>query len=117
MPNSAASVSAVPVMPDKFFVHAEIILKGDGREGLIFALDLDAFLGFHGLVQTVRPAAAGHLAPGEFIHDDDFAVFDYVIDVVLIQRVGAQGLVHVMHDVDVRRVGHVGEAEHAFALG
>ena len=37
----------------QFLVHAEIILKGDGGEGLIFALDFHAFLGFHGLVQPV----------------------------------------------------------------
>ncbi len=34
----------------EFLVHAEIILKGYRRERLIFALDLHAFLGFHGLV-------------------------------------------------------------------
>ena len=42
----------------QLLVHAEIVLEGDGGEGLVFALDLDAFLGFHGLVQAVGPAAA-----------------------------------------------------------
>ena len=69
----------------KLFVHAEIILEGDRGEGLIFALDLDAFFGFDGLVQAIRPAAARHLAPGEFVNDDDFAVFHHVFDVVFIQ--------------------------------
>ena len=81
----------------EFFVHAEIILKGDGGEGLIFSLDLDAFLGFDGLVQTIRPSAAGHLAASEFVDDDDFPVFDDVIDVILVERVCAQGLVDVVN--------------------
>ena len=58
MPNSSASVSAVPVMPDELFVHAEIILQGDRREGLVFAFDLDALLGFDRLVKSVRPTPA-----------------------------------------------------------
>ena len=63
----------------QLLVHAEVVLEGDGGEGLILALDLDAFLGFHGLVQTIAPAAAGHQAAGEFVDDDDFAVFHHVI--------------------------------------
>jgi len=47
----------------EFLVHAEIILEGNRRERLVFALDLHAFLGFHGLVQTVGPAAAGIWRP------------------------------------------------------
>jgi hypothetical protein len=58
----------------QLLVHAEIILEGDGGERLVFALDLDAFLGFHGLVQTVAPAAARHQAAGEFVDDDDFGL-------------------------------------------
>ena len=74
----------------ELLVHAEIILKGDGGERLVFALDLDAFFGFDGLVQAVGPAAAGHLASGKFVDDDDFAVFHDVVDVALVQRVRAQ---------------------------
>ena len=62
MLNSAASVSAVPVMPRKLLVHAEIVLEGDRGERLILALDLHAFFGFYRLVQTVRPAPARHRA-------------------------------------------------------
>ncbi len=42
----------------KFFVHAEIILEGDRREGLVLAFDLHSLLGFDGLVQ-VRPTSGG----------------------------------------------------------
>ena len=46
----------------QLLVHAEIILEGDGGEGLVLALDLDAFLGFHGLVQSI--ATSGVRASG-----------------------------------------------------
>ena len=48
----------------------------------------DAFLGFDGLVEAVGPAAAGHQAAGELVDDDDFAVFDHVFDVALVERSG-----------------------------
>ena len=67
----------------ELLVHAEVVLEGDGGEGLVLALDLDVFLGFDGLVQTVAPAAAGHQAAGEFVDDDHLAVFDDVIVVAL----------------------------------
>ncbi len=100
----------------QFLVHAEIILKRDGGQRLILALDLHAFLGFHRLVQTVRPAPPGHLSPGKFIHDDHFTVFNDVVHVFAIQRVRAHRLIHVVHDVDVRRVRHVGQPEQTLAL-
>ena len=34
----------------QLFVHAEVILNGDGGVGDVFGLDLDAFLGFDGLM-------------------------------------------------------------------
>ena len=46
----------------QLLVHAEVVLEGDGGERLILALDLDAFLGFDGLVQTV--ASSGGPASG-----------------------------------------------------
>ncbi len=39
--------------PGELGVHAEIILEGDGGEGLVLALDLDALFGFDGLMQAV----------------------------------------------------------------
>ena len=35
----------------QLLVHAEVVLEGDGGERLVFALDLHAFLGLHGLVR------------------------------------------------------------------
>ena len=46
----------------QLLVHAEVVLEGDGGERLVLALDLDAFLGFDGLVQTI--ATSGGRASG-----------------------------------------------------
>ena len=72
----------------ELFVHAEVVLEGDGGEGLVFLADGDAFLGFDGLVEAVGPAAAGHEAAGELVDDDDFAVLDDVLDVALVEVCG-----------------------------
>ena len=89
----------------ELLVHAEVILEGDGGEGLVLALDLDVFLGFHGLVEAVGPAAAGHDAAGELVDDDHFgafvAVLHQVIAVALVDDVRAQGLLHVVVVLDV----------------
>jgi hypothetical protein len=89
----------------QLLVHAEVVLEGDGGERLVLALDLDAFLGFHGLVQAVAPAAAGHQAAGELVDDDHFgafvAVLHHVIAVALVEHVGAQRLLHVVVPLDV----------------
>ena len=95
----------------KLFVHAEIILEGDGRQGLVFALDLHGFLGFDSLVKAVRPAPAGHLAARKFIDDDDLAVFDDVIHVPLVERMCAQSLINVVNRFHVGGVIEIAEPE------
>ena len=100
----------------QFLVHAEIILKGDGRQGLVFPLDLHAFLGFDRLVQAVRPAPPRHLPPGELVDDDYFAVFHHVIHVVLVQRVRPQRLVNVVNLLHVRRVVQISQPQQPLAL-
>ncbi len=67
-------------------------------------------------MQAVRPAAPGHLAPRELIHDDDFAVFYDIIHVIFVKCMGTQRLVDVVHDVNVGRIGHVGKREKPLAL-
>ena len=65
-------------------VHAKVVLECDGRERLVLALDLHAFLGFHGLVQPVAPAPARHQAAGEFVDDDDFAGLHHIVLVTVV---------------------------------
>ena len=92
----------------QFFIHAEIVLESNRRQRLVFLLDRHAFLGFHRLVQTFRPAPAGHQPPGKFIDDDHFIVLHHVVLVKVIQRVSAQPGINVMHEADVGRFVQAG---------
>ncbi len=88
----------------QLLVLAEIVLEGDGRERLVLALDLDAFLGLDGLVQAVAPAASRHQAAGELVDDDDLAVLDHVLHVELVMDVRAERLLHVVEQRHVRGI-------------
>ena len=68
----------------EFLEHAEIVLKGDRRQRLILALDLDAFLGFDRLMKAIGPAAPGHHTARVFIDDDHLTVFDHIFNVFAI---------------------------------
>jgi hypothetical protein len=85
-------------------VHAEVVLEGDGGQGLVFVFDADVFLGLQGLVQAVAVAPARHEAAGELVHDDDLALFDDVVHVALEHGVGLEGLVDMVQQLDVGRV-------------
>jgi hypothetical protein len=77
-------------------------LNRDGGERLGLAFDLDAFLGFDGLVQAIAPPAAGHQAAGVFVDDDDLVVLDDVLDILLVKAVGLEQLGNA---VDLLRLG------------
>jgi len=97
-------------------VHAEVVLEGDGGQGLVLVLDFHPFLGFHGLMQAVGPAPSRHQTAGEFVHDDHFPVLHHVLLVPQIEGVGPEGGIQVVHQ---NNVGGVVEAaafgEHAHA--
>ena len=96
-------------------VQAEVVLERDRGEGHALALDAQALLGLDRLVEALAPAAAGHLAAGELVDDDDLAVLDDVVAVALVQRVGAQRLLEVAGEARVGVV-HVLDAEPALHL-
>ena len=98
----------------QLFVHAEVVLEGDGGERLVLALDLDAFLGFDGLVQTVAPAAARHHAAGELVDDDHLAVLHQIILVAMEEHVGLQRLLHVVERGPVFRLIEIAAAQQLF---
>ena len=97
----------------KFLVHAEIILKGDGRKRLIFALNFDTLFGFYGLVQAIGPAATGHQAPGELIDNDYFAVFHHIFHITAIERMRLHRGLDVVLEIPILRIGNVPDAEEA----
>ena len=67
-------------------------------------MDGYALFGLHRLVQAVAPAPPGHQAAREFVHDDDLALLHHVVLVAVVQMVGAQGGIHMVHQADVGRV-------------
>ena len=101
----------------QFLVHAEVILEGDGGQGLVFVLDLHPFLGLQGLVQAIGVAAAGHEAAGELVHDDDLTVFDDVIHVQFKQVMGLQCGLEVVQDFYVTGIVEVGQVNQFFGMG
>ena len=89
----------------QLLVLAEEVLEGDRGERLVLALDLHAFLGLDGLMQTIAPATARHHAAGVLVDDDHFAgLVHEVLDVATEQRVGPQSLLHVVEQGHVGRV-------------
>ena len=83
-------------------IKPEIILNRDRGERLRFAIDLHAFLGFDGLMQSVAPAAARHQAAGEFVDDDDFVFLDHVLHIFFEEAVGAEQLRDVVNALGLR---------------
>ncbi len=100
----------------QLLVHPEVVLEGDGGEGLVLALDLHLLLGFHRLVQPVRPATTGHEPARELVHDHDLAVVDHVVHIALEESVGAQGLVDVVEDLHVGGVPEVLDPQQALRV-
>ncbi len=91
-------------------VEAEVVLDGDRGQGLVLGLDVDPVLGLDRLVQAFRQPPAVHHPPGEFVDQHDLAVAHDVVAIALIEHVGAQGLVDVVHHRDVGRVVESGRA-------
>ena len=98
-------------------VHAEVVLQGDGREGLVLLADLDALLGLDRLVQAVVVAAARQHAAGVLVDDEHLAVHDDVLLVVVEQLLGLDGVVHERDERGVDRVVEVVDAEVVLDLG
>ena len=82
-------------------VQAEVILEGDRGQRLVFGLNWHTFFGFDRLVQTLAPAPTRHQATGEFVHDNDFTVLHHIVLVAVVQVVGAQCRIQMVHQRDV----------------
>ena len=98
-------------------IQPEEILEGNGSERLALAGNVHALLGLNGLVQTLVVASAVHQPPGVFIHNDDFPVLDHIVDVLFHQAPGLHGLVDVVRQGGVLRVGQILHAEEPLGLG
>ena len=92
-------------------VQAEVVLEGDGREGLALVLDLDALLRLDGLMQTLVVAAAEHQTAGELIDNDDLAVTDNIVHIALHDAARLDSLIDIVLERGVLRVGQVLDLE------
>ena len=104
-------------MPRELVVHAEVVLEGDRREGLVLLLDLHPLLGLDRLVQTLAPAAALEDAAGELVDDLHLAALHDVVDVALEQLLGAQRGLELVHEVLVDVLVEVVDAERLLDRG
>ena len=88
----------------KFFIHAEIVLEGDRRQGLVLALNFQAFFCLDGLMLSIAPTPARHEPTGKFVNDDHFTVFDHIINITLENRMRPERLVDMVEDGHIARL-------------
>ena len=75
-------------------VHTEVVLQGDGSEGLGSSLDVDALLSFDSLVQAIGVAATVHDTTRLLVDDHDLVVHDDILVILLEEGIGLEELVH-----------------------
>ena len=85
-------------------VHTEVVLQRDGGKGLRRRFDLHIFLGFDGLVQTIRPTTTFHDTTRLLIDDLHLTAVDDIIDVFLKEGVGLEQLVHGVYTLGFDRI-------------
>ena len=97
-------------------VHAEVVLQRDGGKRLVFFLDLDAFLGFDGLVDSLAPSATLEDSAGELVDDLHLALLHDVVLVAVVQHRCAQRHLQLVHQVALHFVVQVLDTELLFHL-
>src|SRR5581483_4771443 len=95
----------------QLLVETEVVLEGHRGPGVVLLLDLHPLLGLDRLVQAVGPAATFEGAPGELVDDLHLAGLDDVVLVALVQLLGAQRLLQLVHQVGLRQVVEVVDAQ------
>ena len=91
----------------QFFVHAEVVLNRDSGQGLVFLADADLLFGLNCLVETVRPAPAGHEPASELVNNENLPLLDHIIHIALEQGIRFERLVNVVEGADLGRVVEV----------
>jgi len=101
----------------QLLVQPKVVLQRDRRERLVFFADRDVLLGLDRLVQSLGVAAPVEDAAGELVDDQHFAVFDDVLDIVVVERLGAQSLSEMVDEAAVDVLVEVVDIERLFDLG
>ena len=81
-----------------------VVLKGYRCEGLILVLNRGPLLRLNGLVQTIGPTAPRHRTSGKFVNNHHFTIADDIVDIAVIEHVGPQGCIEVVHQADMAGV-------------
>ena len=77
-------------------IQTEVVLQGDGGQGLVLLAYEHALFGLDGLVQALGVTAAFHNAAGELVDDLDLAVGDHVLLIAVEHVLGLQRLLQVV---------------------
>ena len=101
----------------QFVVHAEVVLQGDGGEGLVFGLDLHAFLGLDGLMQAFVVATSRQDTTGVLVDDEHLASGHDVVAVTQEQLLGLDGVVQITDQGGVVRLVQIVDAKIVLDLG
>ena len=91
----------------QLLVEAEVVLDRDGGERLVLLLDRHALLRLHRLVETVGPPPAREGAAGELVDDQHLAVLHDVVPVPLVELLGLERRLQVVHQRGVDLVVEV----------
>ena len=73
-------------------------------------------LGLDGLVEPLIVAAPKHQTAGELVHNDDLAILDHIVDVLLHHAPGLDSLVDVVGQGGVLRISQVFNVEEGLRL-
>ena len=87
--------------PGELLVEPEVVLQGDGGQGLVLGLDLDALFGLDRLVHALVVAAAVQHPAGELVDDQHLAGDHDVVAVLLVELLGLE---RVVQEADQRGV-------------
>ena len=88
-------------------VHAEVVLQGDGGQGLVLLFDPHPLLGLHRLVDALGPAPAFQGAAGVLVNDLHLTALHDVVLVPVKQLLGLEGHLELMDQVGLHRVVEV----------
>ena len=100
----------------QLFVHAEVVLEGDGCQRLALGGDGDVLLRLDGLMQTIVEAAAVHQAAGVLVNDNDLAVLDDVVNIAVHDAARLDGAVDVVAQRHIVSVSQILDVEERLGL-
>ena len=91
-------------------------MEGDSRHSLRLVFDFNVFLGFDGLVETVRVTTTVHDTTRKWIDNLNLAFVNHVVDIVQHNVVSTQSLVNVVNQDRVVNIVEVFQTEDTFSL-